>query len=115
MIADSGATGHFVNNDIKLVNETPTPYGIGVTVANSNVIRSKTKGDLPLPSIPEAARDAHKFNDIHQPLLSIGKLADSHCVSIFDKKEINVYHESDVKITPTGAPVLTGTRGKTGL
>ena len=115
MIADTGATGNFVNNDIDLVNETPTPFGIGVTVANSNVIRSKSKGDLPLPSIPAAARAAHKFNDIHQPLLSIGKLADSHCISIFDKEEVNVYHKSDVEIKATGAPVLAGKRGKTGL
>ncbi|MGK3759525.1 MAG: hypothetical protein ACI8RD_011842, partial [Bacillariaceae sp.] len=27
----------------------------------------------------------HKFADIHLPLLSIGKLADNHCIPIFDK------------------------------
>jgi len=69
-------------------------------------IRSTHKGQLPIPSIPTGATEAHVIPALRNSLLSIGKLCDAGLHAHFTAKHVKV-------IGPRGNIILQGSRDPT--
>jgi hypothetical protein len=65
---------------------------------------------LPFRQHSAQSRQADRFQDFPNSLMSVGKTADKGTVSVFTKDGINVFKEEDVLITCKGKPILIGVR-----
>ena len=86
-----------------LLNVTPTTNGIWVRLPNGDRIQASHTATLDIPSIPEAARQAHVFPDLTSgSLISVSLLCDHGCKATFDAEK--------VEISLNGSVVLRGKR-----
>jgi len=107
--ADTGATGHFIaHHDLPgLVDVKPSIKPLGVTLPDGSVIRSTHTALLNIASLPTESRRCHIFPalDATGSLLSIGKLCDSGCIAIYDKRSVTIHRD--------GIMILQGHRDPT--
>ena len=118
LVADTGATAHFLQNpkleqnfihtSIPVSNLTPTSSGIHVMLPNNETMQATHTATLNIPHLPIAARQAHIFPALASgSLLSIGQLCDHGCSAYFDNKKLYILHN--------GRIIMQGTRDKTKL
>ena len=86
IIADTGATGHFLQFSTPLLPKTPVNPGITVLLLNGSMIESTHTAILSLPHVPPDTCLAHVFLNLASGLLlSIGSLCESWLYShIYD-------------------------------
>ena len=112
LIADTGATGHFLSTDYiaidhsneGVINIQPAAVPINVELPDASQIVSTHTAHLDIPCLPPQATEAHLFPALGPTsLLSIGKLCDAGCETLFRAHECIVMFMGDV--------ILRGTRG----
>jgi hypothetical protein len=103
IIANTGTSGHFFQQNTPLRNIQLAVHPIPVTLPNGNIIYSTHTGELPLDNLPIKVRQAHLFlTNLHSSLVSIGMLCDAGCIATFSA--------ANVTITMNGTIILEGTR-----
>ena len=111
---DSGATtncfpAHYRGTDYQL---TRPEHGILAQVANDEIITSVGKDVLNIPELPRSAREAHLFDEISIPLLSVNKICDSDLGVLFLGNNATVFKPTRSTVEIAGTPLLTGSRDK---
>ena len=113
-MADTGATGHFLDNTTINLQATPTSTtnsSIDVLLPNNETMQSTHTASLPIPSLPAAATKDHVFNSLASgSLLSVGKLSDHQCTAIFTADKVAIHKNKNIVIATTSPPILHGTR-----
>jgi hypothetical protein len=64
---------------------------VPVQVANSQYMHSTHTAELPIEALPQAARRAHIFPDLHSSLIAVAPLCDHGCTVIFDKTQCRIH------------------------
>eukprot|EP00804_Cyclotella_cryptica_P026368 CCRYP_007673-RA/>CCRYP_007673-RA protein AED:0.52 eAED:0.52 QI:0/0/0/0.5/1/1/2/0/639 len=113
---DSGADGHYLNEDDRRRARLPIlrPSTKHVAVANGQVSTAKHESSLPFEGLSQRANKADTFDDFPQSLMSVGKVSDDGTISVFTKDGVTVQREDDVLITCKGAPIFIGVRDHNG-
>jgi hypothetical protein len=89
----ANANAHFKN---KVLTQTP----LEVFLPNGATIASTHTATLNLPSLPNAARQAHILPGLDQhSLLSVGKMCDSGCAITFTANKVAVTHGATTILT----------------
>ena len=75
LVADTGATGHFLESSTSYTNKFVAHPGISMLLPNHGVMRSTHTEQLSLPFLPPEACKAHVFPCLASgSLISIGQL-----------------------------------------
>ena len=108
MIIDSGATSHFISEDLNLPKGGKSDKQ--VYLSNETTLRTSTKTKLPFPRLSEAAQEADVLPGLKQSLMSVNKMSDKGYTTIFHPREegVMIHHEGTISITMTEPPVLFG-------
>ncbi len=108
MIIDSGATSHFISEDMNLPKGGKSSKQ--VYLPDDMTLRTSTKTKLPFPRLSEAAREANVLPGLKQSLMSVNKMAEEGNTTIFHPGEegVTIHQEGSISITMTKAPVLYG-------
>ncbi len=103
MIIDSGATSHFVSEDMNLPKGGKSNKQ--VYLPDDTTLRTSIKTKLPFPRLSEAAQEVDIL-----PLMSINKMSEEGYTMIFHPGEegVTIHQEGSVQITMTEPPVLHG-------
>jgi hypothetical protein len=102
---DSGCNAHFLIANAHFKNKVLTQTPLEVRLPNGAAIASAHTATLNLPSLPHAAREAHKLPGLtHHSLLNVGGMCDSGCVVTFTANTVAVTHGATT--------ILTGQRDK---
>jgi hypothetical protein len=116
MVLDSGVTSHFVRPD-KNLPVTGVSNKV-VALANRSKINATHTTDLPFNALTNDARKAHVLPGLRpNSLISVGKLADAGCTTIFypARQGVAVHRKKSVHIRLLHKPVLQGWRDENGL
>jgi hypothetical protein len=109
IIIDSGSTGHYFATGAPLHNVQPTKDPLPVRVANQDYMHSTHTAELPIASLPKAAKQAHIFPALgNTSLLSVPQLCDTDCVATFTKNKCTITFEGQEIITGTRNPGTDG-------
>jgi hypothetical protein len=104
-LLDSGCTAHFLLENTKWSNIKYTTTPLEVRLPNGYTITSTHTATLNMPSLPQAAGQAHILPGLAQhSLLSVGQMCDSGCSVTFTV--------SNVTVTNGDSTILTGQRDK---
>ena len=97
---DTRATDTCVSKNTRLIKEIPMKAHNKLLIGScsNHTMSSSAKGKLPLPSLPEEAATAHKFNDMNINLLSISKTCDNGCVGVFCENDMFISKKEDLDI-----------------
>lgn len=106
-IADSGCTGHFLQENSHCLDKKGTTSGITVLLPNKARMKATNTCTLDLPSLPLDARQGHTFPALAKSLISIGVLCDANCVATFSKWKLVISRNNEVLMqgncdSPTG-------------
>ena len=71
-------------------------------------------GDLLLKILPQESMKANKM-DVTLSLLSVGAVCDSNCTAVFNKDEMLITNNNDIKIQLLSKLLVIGSRDKTVL
>jgi hypothetical protein len=95
VIADTGASGHYIRTNDPHTNTGINRASISVGLPNRTVLRSnKEECLLNPPQLPIAAQDANVIPGLtHSSLISIGKLCDAGCKAEFDETQVLITHK----------------------
>ena len=105
MIADSGASGHYLTLCFNTENKWVAKNPISVKLPNGTIIQNTHECYLPIPNLPKEAILARIFPQLHSAsLLSIGQLCDAGCEATMNERRLNVYLNNEL--------ILTGPRNK---
>ena len=85
MIINSGATSHFVSEEMNLPQEGKSNKQ--VYLPNDATLRTSTKTKLPFPSLSEAAREADILPGLKRSLMSVNKMVEEGYTTIFHPGE----------------------------
>ena len=97
LVADSGATSHFVTIKAPIINRTRTTKPLAITTANGAVIYSSHTAELNLPNLPLTARICHVVPHLGDfSLISVGQLCDAGCDVTFTREKMEVRLEKTV-------------------
>jgi hypothetical protein len=101
-IADTGATGHYLDAAAEphCINIEPTTEGPSVQVANGQNIETTKRATVPLAKeLSSKAKEGHIFDGLKSgSLLSIGQLCDDDCVALFTKYDVKIYKQGQIII-----------------
>ena len=108
MIIDSGATSHFITEDMNLPKGQKSNKQ--VYLPDGTTLRTSTKTKLPFPDLSEAAREADILPGLKRSLISVNKMAQEGYTTIFHpgEKGVTIHKKGSLQITTTKAPVLHG-------
>jgi hypothetical protein len=108
IIIDSGATSHFISEDMNL--PTGGKSDKQVYLPNNTTLRTSTKTKLPFPRLSEAAREADVLPGLKQSLMSVNKMSDEGYTTIFHPREegVTINQEGTISITMMEPSVLFG-------
>jgi hypothetical protein len=95
-IADTGCTGHFLPMNSPHLDPLPTTNGITVALPNNQRIQASHTCQLALPQLPAGARQAHLFQNLAHPLLSISQLCDQGCTATFDALQVRIERDGQL-------------------
>jgi hypothetical protein len=105
-IADTGATGHYIDaaTEAYCTHVRTTDTGPSVQVANGTFIETTKRACIPLaPALSNHAQVGHIFDHLSSgSLISIGQLCDDDYIALFTKY--------DVKIVKNGHVIIVGPR-----
>jgi hypothetical protein len=92
-ILDSGCTEHFLIANAHCKNKVLAQTPLEVHLPNGATIASKYTAALDLPSLPNAAKQAHILPGLaHHSLLSVGQMCDSGCDVTCTSNKVAVTH-----------------------
>jgi len=108
MIVDSGATSHFISEDMNLPKGQKSNKQ--VYLPDDTILRTSTKTKLPFPNLSKAAREADILPGLKRSLLSVNKMAQEGYTTIFHpgEKGVTIHEKGSIQIITTKAPVLHG-------
>ena len=93
--ADSGASKTYIPPvDIDILRQRVKIYdGPSVAIPNGNQMKTIESGVLPLHSLLSLkAKNAHVLEGLsNASLLSVGQICDDKCITVFDKRYLNIY------------------------
>ena len=90
-IADTGATGNFLQPTAPHNQYTIGAPPIVVSIPNGKAMRSTQECQLQLDQLPEQARTGHLLSGLaHNSLISIGHLCDALCTTELTANTVNV-------------------------
>jgi hypothetical protein len=102
-ISDSGATGHFLQDDAPVTNKQVALHPIRITLPDGNKIQSSHTCNLDIPWLPHEITAGHIVPKLtHTSLLATRQFCDHGCEVTFTKKVC--------KVTLGGKTVLQGPR-----
>ena len=112
IIIDSGATSHFMSEDLNLPTEGSSNKE--VYLPNNAKLRTSRRTKLPFETLTNAARDADVLPGLKRSLLSVNKMAEEGYTTIFHPGEegVPIHKEGTITITTCEPPVLKGRKSK---
>ena len=94
VIADAGATGHFMIPGAPVIDIKPATKPLIINLPDGETIQSTHTCKLNIPWLPEAATRAHIVPGLaHTSLVSIKVLCDAGCEVQYNGKHCLVYYE----------------------
>ena len=96
---DSGALANYWRDkDKRILQHIHPNTSISITLPNNNPINSTLSGTIPLSNkLLSKVKKATVLPNLHSSsLISLGQLCNDDCQVILDKKELNVYKDSQV-------------------
>ena len=108
IIIDSGATSHFMSEDLDLPTEGTSNKE--VYLPNNAKLRTSRRTKLPFDNLTSAAREADVLPGLKRSLLSVNKLSEEGYTTVFHPREkgVTIHKENTINITTSEPPVLTG-------
>jgi hypothetical protein len=108
MIIDSGATSHFISENMNIPKGGKSDKQ--VYLPDNTTLRTLTKTKLPFSRLSEAAQEADVLPGLKRSLMSVNKMSDKGCTKIFHPREegVTIHQEGTISITMTEPPVLFG-------
>ena len=101
-VADSGTTGHYITPTTPCTNKYTETQLIPIKIPNGEIITSSHITLIPQHNLPDKARQAHIFPGLQKPLISISKLCDNNCISVFDEKRVTIFEKLTRQIVMQG-------------
>ena len=110
MIIDSGATSHFISEDMNLPKGEKSNKQI--YLPDDSTLRSSTKTKLPFDRLSETAREADIVPGLKRSIMSVNKMSEEGYTTIFHPREegVTIHQEGSVQITMTEPPILHGSK-----
>ena len=107
-IADTGATGHFLQPTAPHNQYTLSAPPIVVSIPNGKAMRSTQECQLQLDQLPAQARTGHILPGLaRHSLISIGHFCDAGCTAEFTTNKVKVKKDGNI--------LLSGWRASPGL
>jgi hypothetical protein len=109
IIVDSGATSHFVTEDMNLPKTGPSYKPI--YLPNDTTLKASAKTMLPFNQLTDKAREAEILPVLKRPLMSVNTMSKEGYTTIFHPGEegVTIHKPGTLQILTTDKPVLTGT------
>jgi hypothetical protein len=113
IIIDSGATSHIMSEELHLPVEGASNKT--VFLPDNRQCRTSTQTKLPIKQLSEAARISDDLPGLKRSLLSINRMAEEGCTTIFHPGEegVIIHKEGTVTISTSKPPVLQGCKNYT--
>ena len=112
LVIDSGATSHFLGEEENLpkIGETSTK----IYLPDDSTLKATVKVQLPIPELPNKARDAIVVPGLKRNLGSVSKFSDAGYTTVFHPGEegVTIHEPNTFKITTTMSPNLQGCKSK---
>jgi hypothetical protein len=108
IIIDSGATSHFMTEDLNL--PTKGVSNKEVFLPNNARLRTSQRTQLPFDTLTTAAREADILPGLKRSLLSVSKMSDEGYTTIFHPGEegVTIHKKGTIRLTTSEPPVLKG-------
>ena len=108
IIIDSGATSHFMTEDLNL--PTDGASNKEVFLPNNAKLRTSRRTKLPFDTLTNAAREADILPGLKRSLLSVSKMSDEGYTTIFHPGEegVTIHKKGTIRLTTSEPPVLKG-------
>ena len=108
IIIDSGATSHFMSEDLHLPKGAKSHKE--VYLPDDTKLTTSTQTQLPFTQLSDGAREADILPGLKRSLISVNKMAEEGYTTIFHPGEegVTVHEEGTVTISMTAPPVLHG-------
>ena len=89
---DTAASGNYADKHTTVRNRKTIheDTGINVGCANKGLMSQTEEGTLPFNNIPEGADDVQLFENMHSPLISVGKFVKKGCTLVFNQPNAHV-------------------------
>ena len=92
VIADAGATGHFLLPEAPVVNKSETTNPLTIHLPGGDTLSSTNTCDVDIPCLPKKARRAHIVPGLaHSSLISIKVLCEHGCTVLYKGDHCKVY------------------------
>ena len=114
LIIDSGATSHFITEDLNLPKEGASNKE--VFLPNNATLRTSWRTKLPFDTLTNTAREADVLPGLKRSLLSVSKMSDEGYTTIFHPGEegVTIHKKGTFNITTSEPPVLKGEKENMG-
>ncbi len=106
IIIDSGATSHFMSEELHLLVEGTSIKT--VFLPDNSQLRTSTLTKLPFKQLSEAAREADNLPGLNRSLLSVNRMAEEGYTTIIHPgdEEVTIHKERTATISTSKPPVL---------
>ena len=108
MVLDSGATSHFMTEDLNLLTEGASKKE--VFLPNNAKLRTSRRTQLPFDTLTTAASEADILPGLKRSLLSVSKMSKEGYMTIFHPGEegVTIHKKGTIRLTTSEPPVLKG-------
>jgi hypothetical protein len=108
IIIDLGATLHYMSEDLNLPRTGPSQ--IKVYLPDDSTLQATSTTQLPFQQLSTKAREANILSGLKRSLLSVNKMAENGCTTIFRPGDegVTIHKKGTLTITTTKPPVLQG-------
>jgi hypothetical protein len=108
IILDLGATSHFMSKDLNLPKTGPSQ--IEVFLPDGSKLQSSSKTQLPFDQLDPKAREADILPGLKKSLISVNKMSENGCTTIFQpgNQGVTIHKKGTLTITPSEPPILQG-------
>ena len=108
MIINSGATSHFISEEMNLPKGNKSNKE--VHLPDNTTLRTSTKTKLPFVQLIETAREVDILPGLKQSLFSINKMSEEGYTMIFHPGEegVTIHKEGTFNIETSELPILKG-------
>ncbi len=112
LVIDSGATSHFVPEEIDLPKKGKSYKE--VFLPDNSSLQASYKIELPFEQLSNKAREADILPGLKTPLISVNKLAEKGYTRIFHPGEegVKIHKKDAITIATTKPPVLQGSKSR---
>ena len=112
IIIDSGATLHFITEDLNLPRTGPSE--LTVYLPDDSTLKSIGTTQIPFEQLSTQARNANILPGLTKSLISVNKMAESGYTTIFRPGDegVTFHKEGTLTITTSAPPVLQGSNEK---